>query len=205
MTSPAFVIGSIGRMQTVKDQLTLARAFVHLLARQPGARDRVRLVMIGDGPQREECRRILEEGHAADLAWLPGSRDDIPEIVRLLDLFVLPSLTEGISNTILEAMASGVAVLATRVGGNPELVSEGTTGMLVPANDPEAMAEAMSFYMTTPKVAAVQGYNGRARVEARFSLEAMTEKYLAVYDHVLGYSGNASHATMCRAARLRSE
>ena len=77
--------------------------------------------------------------------------------------------------------------------------------MLVPTNDPEAMAEAMSFYMTNPKVAAVQGHNGRARVEARFSLEAMTEKYLAVYDHVLGYSGNASHATMCGAARLRSE
>ena len=203
MTSHAFVIGSIGRMQIVKDQLTLARAFVRLLACQPAVRDRVRLVMIGDGPLREECQHILQEGHAIDLAWLPGNRDDIPEIVRSLDLFVLPSLAEGISNTILEAMASGVAVLATRVGGNPELVSEGRTGMLVPANDPEAMAQAMSFYVTTPEVAAVQGHKGRARVEARFSLEAMTDKYLAVYDHILGCSGNAPQR--CRATRLRSE
>jgi len=113
---------------------------------------------------------------------MPGERDDIPEIMRALDLFVLPSQAEGISNTLLEAMASGLPVLATRVGGNAELVVEGTTGLLVPHSNPQAMAELIAVYLADAPLARRHGKAGRARVEQRFSLHTMVSGYMAVYD-----------------------
>ncbi|HET7159003.1 MAG TPA: TIGR03088 family PEP-CTERM/XrtA system glycosyltransferase, partial [Burkholderiales bacterium] len=121
----AFVVGTVGRMQAVKDQLTLARAFIEALRIMPEAAHRLRLVMVGDGPLREEVAAMLEHANVAKLTWLAGARDDVPALMRGLDLFVLPSLGEGVSNTILEAMASGLPVVATAVGGNCELVQEG--------------------------------------------------------------------------------
>ncbi len=179
------VIGTVGRMQTVKDQPTLVRAFVQLLATVPNAREHLRLVMVGDGPLRDESQELLRAAGAEHLAWLPGEREDIPEIMRALDVFVLPSLAEGISNTILEAMASGLPVIATRVGGNPELVIEGHTGMLVPAAKPVAMAEAIRTYITEGGKLVRHGHAGRNRVETHFSIEAMVKGYLSVYDSVL--------------------
>jgi sugar transferase (PEP-CTERM/EpsH1 system associated) len=179
------VIGTVGRMQAVKDQLTLVRAFIRLLDLKSSARERVRLVVVGDGPLREEAQQLLRSVHAEHLAWLPGEREDISEIIRTMDLFVLPSLAEGISNTILEAMASGLPVVATRVGGNPELVADGETGMLVPPANPVAMAEAISSYLADPDKRICHGRAGRKRAEARFSMEAMVNGYLAVYDAVL--------------------
>ena len=179
------VVGTIGRMEVVKDQLTLVRAFLHLLSSAPDACERLRLVMIGDGPLREESRKLLCAANAEHLAWLPGERADIPELMGGLDLFVLPSLAEGISNTILEAMASGLPVIATRVGGNPELVEEGETGLLVPPADPVKLAEAIRTYLVDNGKIARHGRAGRKRAEAKFSMGAMVDGYLAVYDTVL--------------------
>jgi len=109
----------------------------------------------------------------------------VPDILRGLDFFVLPSLAEGISNTILEAMASGLPVIATRVGGSPELVAEGRTGCLVPADDFEAMARALVGYASNMEQAHMIGRAGRAEVEDRFSLEAMVEAYRGLYDRLL--------------------
>jgi sugar transferase (PEP-CTERM/EpsH1 system associated) len=181
----AMVVGTVGRMQAVKDQVTLVRSFLHLLQTVPDAHQRLRLVLIGDGPLREEIRQLLQVTGAEHLVWLAGERTDIPELMRTLDLFVLPSLAEGISNTILEAMASGVPVLATRVGGNPELVQEGVTGRLVPPANPVAMAKAMHTYLVDAGQLRRHGQAGRQRVEARFSMEAMVTAYLAVYHAVL--------------------
>jgi glycosyltransferase involved in cell wall biosynthesis len=119
------------------------------------------------------------------LAWLPGARDDVPEWLRTLDLFVLPSQAEGISNTILEAMACGLPVVATKVGGNAELVVEGETGRLVPASDPDALALAIRESVEDAERLCAQGEAGRWRVEERFSMEAMVAAYLKVYDAVL--------------------
>ena len=96
-------------MQTVKAQPVLARAFVRALELQPQLRARLRLVMVGDGPLRAEAQAVLDHAGVAALAWLPGERADVPDVMRGLDCFVLPSLAEGISNTILEAMASQTA------------------------------------------------------------------------------------------------
>lgn len=180
-----WLAGTVGRMQTVKDQTLLARAFVRALEREPGLRQSLRLVMVGDGPLRAEAQQILSAAGVADLAWLPGERHDVPHVLRGLDCFVLPSLAEGISNTILEAMASGLPVIATRVGGNPELVIEGQTGQLVPAGDPEAMATALITYARAPDGAREAGRAGRAEVERRFSMEAMVSAYQGLYDRLL--------------------
>jgi sugar transferase (PEP-CTERM/EpsH1 system associated) len=185
-TSKAMFVGTVGRLHVVKDQITLVRAFLHLLQHEPSARDRVRLVLVGDGPLREDAQRLLVASGAASLAWLPGERTDIPEILQNLDLFVLPSLREGISNTILEAMASGLPVIATRVGGNPELVEEGQTGMLIPSADPPAMATAIQGYLTDKGLLTQQGKAARERVEKHFSMNAMVNGYLAVYDAIVG-------------------
>lgn len=181
----SIVIGTLGRMQTVKDQLTLVRAFLLLLERLPGARGRLRLALIGDGPLRAEAQELLRQAGALDLCWLPGSRDDTPHLLRCLDIFVLPSLAEGISNTILESMASGLPVVATRVGGNPELVKENHTGTLVPPNDAPAMADALQSYIEDPQMMRRHGEEGRRRVEEEFSLTHMVERYMAVYDALL--------------------
>jgi sugar transferase (PEP-CTERM/EpsH1 system associated) len=179
------VVGTVGRMHEVKDQLTLVRAFLHMLSTVPQARMRLRLVIIGDGPLREGARQLLHAAGAESLAWLPGERQDSPDIMRALDVFVLPSLREGISNTILEAMASGLPVVATRVGGNPELVEEGHTGQLVPPADPVAMAAALGVYSRDRGLAVRHGWAGRQRVKSHFSMAAMVNSYLAVYDTVL--------------------
>lgn len=177
-----WLVGTVGRMQTVKNQTLLARAFIRALELDPSLKARLRLVMVGEGPLRAEAQSLLDAAGVAELAWLPGERHDVPEILRGLDCFVLPSLGEGISNTILEAMASGLPVIATQVGGNPELVIEGQTGALVPTSDPEALAQAIVGYATNPEWARTAGTTGRAIIERRFSMEAMVAAYQELYD-----------------------
>ena len=192
----SFVFGTVGRLQAVKNQTLLARAFVRLLEIAPELRARVRLVIVGEGPARVEIARILADANASALACVPGARDDIAQALRSFDAFVLPSLAEGISNTILEAMASGLPVIATRVGGNAELVEEGATGMLVPCADSEALAMAMLRYARDPAFARLQGRAGRDRVERLFSLDAMVESYTALYERLLrGRGGRRASAT----------
>ena len=108
-------------MTTVKNFPSLVQAFLMLLKEIPSARRNTSALIVGDGNSRQECIEMLREAGAEALAWLPGERADIPELMRAMDLFVLPSLGEGISNTILEAMSTGLPVVATRVGGNVEL------------------------------------------------------------------------------------
>lgn len=183
------VFGTVGRMQTVKHQVLLARAFVRLLQRNPAAADRARLCLLGDGPLRPAVQAVLDEAGMADLAWLPGERSDVPALMRAMDVFVLPSLAEGISNTILEAMASGLPVVATAVGGNPELVEHQQSGLLVPSDDVEGMCDAMQQLLLHEQQRQGFGSAARAEVERRFSLGAMVRAYQAVYDRASGLSG----------------
>ncbi len=186
-----FVIGSVLRLQPVKDPMNLVRAFVKLLARTPRLRARARLALVGDGPLYIEVERELMRAGVRDLVWLPGARNDVAQLLRGFDAFVLPSLAEGISNTILEAMASGLPVVATNVGGNSELVAEGETGALVPRSDPDALAQALGLYLEDAATAARHGRAARERVEREFSLEAMVQRYVAVYDDLLGAPARA--------------
>jgi sugar transferase (PEP-CTERM/EpsH1 system associated) len=179
------LVGTVGRMHGVKDQITLVKAFVSLLARRPHLGDRLRLVLVGEGPLRLEALDRLRTAGLEHLAWLPGERSDVADILRGLDIFVLPSQAEGISNTILEAMATGLPVIATAVGGNPELVVDGATGRLVPKEDPEALAMALAGYLDRPDTVPAHGAAGLARIKASFSLDGMASRYMAVYDELL--------------------
>jgi sugar transferase (PEP-CTERM/EpsH1 system associated) len=184
-----WVVGTVGRMERVKDQVTLARAFARAVGSSTAAAQRLRLVMVGAGPLADEVDRTLRESGVRALAWLPGERSDIPAILRALDCFALPSLAEGISNTILEAMACALPVVATRVGGNPELVEEGSTGRLVRAADPEGMAGALLDYFENPDAARRHGTAGRDLVEQRFSLNCMVGDYVRLYSRLLAKRG----------------
>lgn len=187
-----FVVGTVGRMQTVKAQPLLAQAFVQALAMAPHLRERLRLVMVGDGALRAVAQAVLDDAKVAHLAWLPGERQDVPQVMHSLDCFALPSLAEGISNTILEAMASGLPVVATDVGGNAELVVNGETGMLVPAGDVDALARALVHMAENPEHAAGMGLAGRQRAAAAFSLPAMVTAYEDLYARLLNQRSRRS-------------
>ena len=180
------VIGTVGRLQGEKDQLTLIRAFHRCLQWKDTCHD-IQLCIIGDGPLRQDVERLIRELDLWDSVTLLGDRDDIPDQLKTFDLFVLPSLTEGISNTILEAMATGLPVIATNVGGNPELVCDGQTGSLVPPADPEAMAQAIIRYLDQPEMRIAHGLAGRKRAVESFSMASMVEAYEELYLETAGY------------------
>lgn len=180
-----YVIGTVGRMETVKNQLFLVEAFITLTTRRPDLRARLGLVLVGDGPVRTACLERLAAFSLLDAAYVPGRRDDIPELLRLLDVFVLPSSSEGMSNAILEAMASELPVIATNVGGNRQAVHHGVTGTIVTSGDVLELSGAIETYADHPEIARQHGRTGRAVIGDSFDLRTMVESYVNVYDSVL--------------------
>ncbi|VAY89038.1 putative glycosyltransferase EpsF [mine drainage metagenome] len=181
-TENIFTLGTVGRMQAVKNQLILAQAFITLVETAPKElAGSLRLVMIGEGELRAPCQTLLDRAGLTDRVWLPGARHEIPTLLRHLDLFVLPSLAEGISNTLLEAMASGVPVIATAVGGNPELVTPGIDGSLIPSNDVPALVHALLGYLLDHPTLIQQRNQARHTALDRFSMKTMVDHYKAIY------------------------
>ena len=188
----AVIIGTVGRMEGVKDQLNLANAFIRLVNNCSDGDQYLRLVMIGDGELRKPALLLLEQAGLGDIVWLPGERDNVSALLGVMDIFVLPSLAEGISNTILEAMATGLPVVATHVGGNSELVVDGSTGFLVPRSDPDALAVAIRRYVDDPDLRRDHGAIARRRCEAEFSIKTMVKNYQDLYDGLLPASGKST-------------
>ena len=143
-----------------------------------------RLALVGDGPMRNALLAAVAEERLEDLVWIPGASADMQRIYQCLDVFILPSLKEGISNTILEAMATGLPVIATAVGGNPELVQDDVNGRLVPVSNPEQLAREMGRYIRSPELRLRHGIAGRQRAIRDFSVEAMVDSYVRLYDSV---------------------
>jgi len=179
------VIGTVGRISAEKDQFSLVNALHVLFEKNPDAKNTLILVIVGDGPLFSELEELVKRKELQSHVWLSGSRDDIAGLLSEMDIFVLPSLGEGISNTILEAMASGLPVVATNVGGNPELVEEGVTGLLIPPANPVVMASALQNYIDEPEKIKIHGLAGRRRVEEKFSMQVMVNSYLHMYDDVM--------------------
>lgn len=176
-----WLVGTVGRLQTVKNQPFLARAFVRLLAEHPEAAASMRLVIIGEGPLRAEVERILEEGKATDYAWLPGPRNDIPDVLRMLDCFVLPSQAEGTSCTLQEAMAAGLPCIATAVGGTPNLIQQAVTGTLIAPDDDASLVSALWQAWVKPEVNTRIGIAARQKTLATFAINRMVDRYTALF------------------------
>lgn len=182
----AVVVGTVGRLAEVKNQLSLLRAVHLVLQAHPGLRARLRVVVVGDGPLAARIAQAVTELGLGDVVWLPGDRHDIPELLQSMDVFVLPSLGEGISNTVLEAMASALPVIATRVGGNPELVRDGWNGRLVPVADDAALAGAIGELALGRDGRLAMGAHALERVQSSFDWGRTVADYLSVYDRLLG-------------------
>lgn len=178
-----WLVGTVGRLQTVKNQPFLARAFVRLLKEHPQAASRARLLIIGEGPLKQEVEDTLRQGNALQYSWLPGARNDVADILRILDCFVLPSKTEGTSCTLQEAMACGLPAIATAVGGTPALVEEGITGMLVPIDDDAALTHALWLAYQSPGLGASMGHAARQRALSNFAMDRMLESYQQLFGH----------------------
>jgi glycosyltransferase involved in cell wall biosynthesis len=139
------------------------------------------MLIAGEGPCRGRIENAVRELGLGDRVRVLGERQDIPAILNALDLFVLASVGEGMSNAVLEAMATGLPVLATRVGGNSELVVDEVTGILVPRESHEAVVGAMRRYLDDPDLMRTHGRAGRMRVEAEFTLATTLRAYRELY------------------------
>ncbi len=177
-------IGTVGRLDPVKNHAALLRALRSILDLRLDLAPAIRLTIVGDGPQRAPLEALARELRLNDRVEFTGTRDDTAELMRSFDLFVLPSMNEGISNTILEAMASGLPVLAARVGGNAELVMPEETGLLYDPADGNGLTGGLLRYLEQPAFRESHGRAGRERVLAKFSLDSMIQRYLDIYDEL---------------------
>ncbi len=185
----AVVVGTVTRFSEIKDPMNLVEAFVELCNRLSADDPGVRLVMLGDGELHNNAVERLEEAGLAKYAWLPGSRDDVADLLRFMGVFVLGSFREGISNTILEAMASGLPVVATDTGGNRELVEDGVTGSLVPPANSIELTAALAVYVNDADLRASRGQSSRDRAVSKFSIKSMIKDYKDLYDSALATKG----------------
>jgi len=182
----SIVIGTIGRLQPVKDQATLIRAFAELIKGYPEISTRMRLVIVGDGPLSGSLRALAATLGVDKQTWFPGALNKVPEVLCTFDIFVLPSLSEGISNTILEAMASGLPIIATAAGGNLELVQDGHSGRFFEPGNIASLTRLLADYSTNALLRHTHASTARRIAIERFSLIAMVENYQSIYEQYCG-------------------
>lgn len=175
----AFVVGTVGYLRPVKAYPDLVRAVATLRRAVPDAR----LVIVGDGPSRHEIDEAVRVTGARDWVSLPGSRSDVPDLLKAFDVFAMSSLSEGISLALLEAMAAGLPSVVTNVGGNPEIIA-GPEGVLVPSGNITSMAEALACYATAPALRSAAGSAALERVRRAFSVSQMSGAYAGMYTRV---------------------
>lgn len=177
-TSATVVVGSVSRMETAKGTEHLVEAFARLAGEHPAAK----LVMVGEGSGRKPALELLASRGLSDRAELPGwVAGDVGAVLAGFDIFVLPSLWEGLPYAILEAMRAGLAIVSTDVGGIPEAIEDGVTGLLVPPASTEALASAIGRLLDDPGLRERLGRAARERFETDFSLAAMQDAAVRVF------------------------
>jgi len=174
------IVGTVGRLVPIKGLEWLLKAAPWVLAEFSQAY----FVIIGDGPLLEELRELTTQLGIGQRVVFLGAREDVHECLAALDLFVLPSLNEGMGRVLLEAMAVGCPVVATRVGGIPDIVADGTTGLLVPPRDDRALAEAILILLRDRSRRTAYGEAARRHVDGRFDVETMVRNIERLYDEV---------------------
>ena len=184
----ARIVGNVARFVPEKDQATLVRAFARVLAAVPEAF----LLLVGDGPLMDGAARLSQELGIAGRVRLAGRRRDVPQLLKLLDVFALSSITEGTSISVLEAMAAEVPLVATAVGGNPALVTHGVTGLLCPSRDPEMLAARIVELLRDPAGSRALASAAKAKVVVAHGLEATAAAYSNLYEELLGVGERAA-------------
>lgn len=172
------VIGTVGRLVEVKDQVSMIRAFAKACEKQTD----ITLLFIGDGPLRPLLQQTAHDYNISERVVFAGTRNDIARVMNLIDIFMLTSLSEGTSISLLEAMASGATPIVTAVGGNPSLVRHEVNGILVPPGDIAAMATAINVLLGNDAVRARYSSNAVATVRSNYSLTGMIDKYSDIYN-----------------------
>jgi sugar transferase (PEP-CTERM/EpsH1 system associated) len=173
-----FIVGTVGRMVPIKDHATLLRAVDLLVQRGVDAHG----LLVGSGPELERTKEMVNKypGLASRVSFL-GASEEVPELLNTMDVFALPSISEGMSNTLLEAMSTGLPVIATGVGGNKEVIDDGKSGWLIRPRDPEALASLLNHLASEDNLRRNYGAAARARVVERFSLQRMLNDYTQLY------------------------
>lgn len=171
------LLGCVAALRPVKNHLGLIRAFAGAVRTIPSSH----LVLVGEGALENELRRAVQEQGLADTVHFLGPRRDVPELLRAFDLFVLNSDTEGLSYSVLEAMASGLPLAVTDVGANPELIEHGRQGWLYRAGQPEKLAWIMIEVASKPEILPAMGRSARAKVVRSYGITAMADQYASLY------------------------
>jgi glycosyltransferase involved in cell wall biosynthesis len=171
------MILSVGRLEPVKDQVVLIEAFRLIAAEHP----EVKLCLVGNGTRREELVSLVARHDLAERVQILPGRTNLLPLFQEASIFALSSGAEGLPNVVLEAMAAGLPVVATRVGGLPEVVAPGRTGWLVPPRDVPALAAALNHLLSDPETSQAFGRAGREQAVRDFSLEAMVRGHEEVF------------------------
>lgn len=188
------VVGLLARLEPQKDPVTFLRAAVILVKKLPT----VSCLVIGGGSLQAELEREAQALGLGDRVTFTGPRRDVARLLAACDVSVISSVKEGMSNSIMESMAAGKPMVATRVGGNAELIAEGETGFLVPPRDPAAIANAVLCILEDPALAKAMGHQARVRIAQRFSVEAMVKSTERLYGEALE-SGRAARGQVLSA------
>ncbi|GAB2841257.1 hypothetical protein GCM10027277_05310 [Pseudoduganella ginsengisoli] len=178
------VIGAVGEMDGKHGHEQLVEAFLQLVALH-GAVLPLRLLIIGDGPARAACTAMLASAGAGRMAWLPGQRDDVARLMRIMDVFAAPACTPESGSFILQAMASGLPIVACQGGIHSRLVQTGWTGALTPQGDAMMLAEALADYVRVAGLARRHGMRGRRQVLSHHSLAVVAQHYTQLYDRLI--------------------
>jgi glycosyltransferase involved in cell wall biosynthesis len=185
LTADAFLIATVGRLEEPKGHRYLIAATEAVVSRSPG----MHVLLIGDGELREELQEQVNKLELGDRVHFLGSRLDVPRLLEASDLFVLPSLWEGLPMALLEAMASGKPSVATAVSGTKLVMIPHETGLLVPPRDAQKLAEAILELVADPERAKAMGLAARQRVLREFSARKQADEHLAVYRRLLASQG----------------
>jgi L-malate glycosyltransferase len=173
----AFVVATVARLDPVKDLMTLLEAFAIVRQSVPSAQ----LLVIGDGPERDRLAARAAQPDLAGSVHMTGYRPDVRALLPAADVYASSSISEGVSITILEAMAAGIPVIATAVGGTPEVFPEGAGGILVPSRDPERLAAAVASLALDQRLRVAMAAAGRHRLESSFTIDRMVDDYARMY------------------------
>jgi glycosyltransferase involved in cell wall biosynthesis len=190
IASDDVVVGTVGRLAPLKGLEVLVEAAAGVVAQVP----RAKLMFIGDGPLRQRLEHLASERGLQRRVVFTGARDDVPRLLSLLEVFVLPSLAEGQPMALLEAMSAAKAVVATRVGDVPKMVEGGECGIVIPPGDPAALTDAVVSLLRDEGRRSELARKARQTVLAKFTLQVMAERYQSLYRSLIPASGPASAA-----------